>query len=70
MNLVAIIGILIGVFIIVFRKKTRCLLETGIKKFPVYDKSVFNFTVKPINIVCIGAIFIFANLYFLLAQIL
>lgn len=70
MHLDPIIGLLLGILMIVFRVKIAHLLEKGINKSPIYDRSVFDLTVKPINVVWIGAIFIFANFYFLLAQIL
>jgi len=68
-NLSPIFGLICGILLIVFREKVAQSIEIGFKKFPVYDRSVFDFSVKPVNVVFIGAILIFTNSYFLLAQI-
>jgi hypothetical protein len=66
MFLTSINGIIIGIALIVFRKKVCVFLQKTYEKFPKYEDGIktFNikFTVRPFFITILGSIIIFMSI--------
>jgi|GEM_PF-5578055 len=65
-----IIGFIIGVLLIVFRERVAKTIERIFKKFPVYEKSYFGLTVKPVNVVFIGIVCCCVAVLIIVSQLL